>query len=151
MAVLGATTLTGCSSIPDFIAGSSQTIFRGTNAPTGWTKLTDLDDRALRVVASGALSSGGSNPFVNIFTTRSMGGSVGGSSLAVSQITSHDHANGVSGSLANRTPGLWPERLANNNTGTGGAGGGGAHAHPFGTSAENFSVLYSDVIRCSKT
>jgi len=150
MAVLGATTLTGCNSIPDFIAGTSRTIFRGTNAPTGWTKLTDLNDRALRVVASGALASGGSNPFVNIFTTRSMGGGIGGSSLAASQIAFHDHANGVAPNSLARSPGLWGERLANNNTGTGGAGGGGAHAHPFGTSAENFSVLYSDVIRCSK-
>ena len=151
MAILGATTLTGCSSIPDFIATNTLTIFRGTNAPTGWSKLTDIDNCTLRVVASGALSPGGVNPFTDTFTTRSVGGSIGASSLSVPQIASHTHPRGVSPTAAGRGPGIWSEVFASNNTATGGAGGAESHPHPFGSSGENFSLLYSDVIRCSKT
>jgi len=35
MAVLGSTTLTGCNSIPDFIATGSLTLFQQTSAPVG--------------------------------------------------------------------------------------------------------------------
>jgi hypothetical protein len=150
MAILGATTLTGCNSIPDFIATSTKTIYRGTSAPTGWTKLTDIDNCCLRVVASGALSPGGSNPFTDTFTTRSMSGTIGGSTLATSQIPSHNHPNGVGGS-ATRSPGLWSERPANNNASSGNAGSGQAHVHTLVSSDEDFSVAYSDVIRCTKT
>jgi len=40
MAVLGSTNLTGCNSIPDFIAGGSLVTFQQTSAPTSWKLLT---------------------------------------------------------------------------------------------------------------
>lgn len=68
MAVLGATSLTGCSSIPSFIATGSRMVFEQTAAPTSWTKETNaaFNDVALRAV-TGAVSSGGSTPFVTVF------------------------------------------------------------------------------------
>jgi hypothetical protein len=68
MAILGATSLTGCDSIPSFIATSSRMVFEQTAAPTSWTKETNAayNDVALRVV-TGTVSSGGATPFVTVF------------------------------------------------------------------------------------
>lgn len=73
MAVLSLDTLSGCSSIPSFLGGTSDTpsnptksIFYNTNAPTNWVKDTTHNDKALRVIggANGvALSPGGTAPF----------------------------------------------------------------------------------------
>ena len=46
MAVLGATNLTGCNSIPDFIAGGSVALFFQAAAPTSWTKSTSQENTA---------------------------------------------------------------------------------------------------------
>jgi len=43
-------------------------LFQQTTAPTGWTKQTTHDNKALRVV-TGAASSGGSNTFSGVFNT----------------------------------------------------------------------------------
>ena len=75
MAVLGSTSLTGCNSIPDFIAGGSLMLFQQTSAPSGWTKGTSHNNKALRVV-TGTASSGGSTAFTSVFTSRSVPGSV---------------------------------------------------------------------------
>jgi microcystin-dependent protein len=73
-------------------------LFQQTSAPTGWTKSTTHDDKALRVV-SGTASSGGTAAFSTAFGTPAVTGSVGISgepavgNLAVS----------VSGNIANTT------------------------------------------------
>jgi len=59
MAILGNTTLTGCNSIPDFIAAGSLMMFQQTASPTSWTKQTTHNNKALRVV-SGTAGTGGS-------------------------------------------------------------------------------------------
>jgi hypothetical protein len=46
-------------------------IFVQTSAPTGWTKSTTHDNKALRVV-SGAASSGGTTAFTSVFTSRTI-------------------------------------------------------------------------------
>jgi microcystin-dependent protein len=51
-------------------------LFQQTSAPTGWTKQTTHNDKALRVV-SGTASSGGSSAFSTAFATPSVSGSVG--------------------------------------------------------------------------
>lgn len=73
MAILGATTLTGCSSIPDFIATGTLMTFQQTSAPSGWTKQTTHNNKALRVV-TGSASSGGSQAFTTAFAFRSISG-----------------------------------------------------------------------------
>lgn len=74
MAVLGATSLTGCNSIPQFIAGTadvgasaSRTVFRMATSPVSWTKDTTAFDGTLRVVNGASLSPGGSSNFPTVF------------------------------------------------------------------------------------
>jgi hypothetical protein len=67
MAVLGATSLTGCDSIPGFIAAGTKTVFEMATSPVSWTKDTAKNQSTLRVV-SGSVSPGGSVPFTTIFT-----------------------------------------------------------------------------------
>jgi hypothetical protein len=76
MAVLGSTTLTGCSSIPDFIASGSRMIFRATNAPASWTKDATHNNKTLRIINGATLSPGGSTAFTSIFTSRAVQGSI---------------------------------------------------------------------------
>lgn len=76
MAVLGATSLTGCNSIPQFMPGvadvgastASRTIFRMATSPVSWTKDTAAFDGMLRVVNGATLSPGGSASFPTVFT-----------------------------------------------------------------------------------
>ena len=134
-------------------------IFAQTSAPTGWTKLTNLNDYALRVV-SGAASTGGSTAFSTVFAnqtpTINVGGlSAGATTLSTSQIPSHDHwlswyTNGAcSGPSAPGGPATsGPQALS------GSTGGGGSHTHSISGSATSsaitLNVQYVDVIRASK-
>ena len=63
-------------------------LFVQSAAPTGWTKSTAHNDKALRVV-SGSVSSGGSVAFSTAFASRSL--SIDGTTLSIAQIPSHDH------------------------------------------------------------
>lgn len=164
MAVLGSTTLTGCNSIPDFIAAGSLMLFQQTSAPTGWTKQTTHDNKALRVV-TGTATPGGSTAFTSVFASRTpagsvsvSGGSVGNTTLITSQIPSHTHPQGCvnSTNAAPASPSLGA--ITNGvQTSTGPAGSDGAHSHPFSVgsasftgTAQDFAVQYVDVIICSK-
>lgn len=59
----------------DYIPSGSLMLFQQTAAPTGWTKQTTHNDKALRVV-SGTASSGGSSAFTTAFGTPSVSGTV---------------------------------------------------------------------------
>jgi hypothetical protein len=100
MAVLGSTSLTGCNSIPDFIAGGSLMLFQQTTAPTNWTKGTTHNNKALRVV-TGTATPGGSTAFTSVFASRTpagsvsvSGGTVGNHTLSTPQIPNHTHPQG---------------------------------------------------------
>jgi len=172
MAVLGSTNLTGCNSIPDFIAGGSLVTFQQTSAPTSWTKQTTHDNKALRVV-SGTATPGGSTAFTSVFASRTpagsvsvSGGTVGNTTLSTPQIPSHTHPGGASFNPAIRlqefpdtpTPSYGaPGTIASSPASTGPAGGGGSHTHPFSVGSASFSgtaldfaVAYVDIIICSK-
>jgi hypothetical protein len=134
-------------------------LFAQTAAPTGFTKLTTHDNKALRVV-SGTASSGGSVAFTTAFASQtpsgsvSVSGTVGATTLSTSQIPSHAHsytspANGTASGKSNSS--------TNTNSATTGAqGGGGSHNHSFSGSgsftgsAINLAVQYVDVILASK-
>ena len=139
-------------------------IFAQTSAPTGWTKLTNLDNFALRVV-SGTASTGGSVAFTTAFASQtpsgsvsitSVAGSAGATTLSTPQIPSHSHSTAtVSGSGFYGALGPF----FSNPGSTGSTGGGGSHTHPFSFSsgsgtfsgnAINLAVQYVDVIRASK-
>jgi len=141
-------------------------LFVQTSAPTGWTKSTTHNNKALRVV-SGAASSGGSVAFTTAFASQSVAGTVGDTTLTTAQIPSHTHfiANTdatlttVSGS--NFVNYQRPAGDVSNYTLTGSAttptlgisgsaGGGGSHTHTFTGTAINLAVSYVDVIIATK-
>jgi hypothetical protein len=161
MAVLGATTLTGCNSIPSFIATGSIMLFEQTSAPTSWTKKTTFNNTALRVT-NGTVAPGGSLAFSSAFASRgisgsiSVSGTVGATTLATTQIPAHAHPNGASGGT-NASAASPISSIANGVvSGTGNAGGGGSHDHPFSGSgsftgtALDMAVSYVDVILATK-
>ena len=144
-------------------------IFGQTSAPTGFTKLTDQDNAALRVV-SGSASTGGSVNFTTAFASQTPSGSVsitavsgsaGAITLSTPQIPSHSHTFPTKGSFYEG-----PSKVLVGDSQPGGGtfttsstGGGGSHDHPFSFSsgsgtfsgnAINLAVKYVDVIRATK-
>jgi hypothetical protein len=137
-------------------------LFQSTNAPSGWTKDTTHNNKALRVV-SGNASSGGSVAFTTAFASQTptgnltVTGSVGDTTLTTAQIPSHSHVLqtfgvGCGNGTLPQTGGL--SGTTSNNTQN--TGGGGSHTHSFsggGTftgSAINLAVQYVDVIFATK-
>ena len=142
-------------------------LFQQTAAPTGWTKQTTHNDKALRVV-SGTASSGGTVAFATAFASKtptgsvsitSVTGSAGATTLTTPQIPSHSHSytRTYGGEF---TPGPAPFHGRFQDTpNTGAAGGGGSHTHPFSFSsgsgtfsgdAIDLAVQYVDLIIASK-
>jgi hypothetical protein len=144
MAVLGSTTLTGCSSIPSFLPAGSLCLFQQTAAPVNWTKQTTHNDKALRVV-SGTASSGGTNDFSKAFSSSFASGSIGDYTLLTADIPSHTHPGGST--FRNVLGGPGGGGLQGP---TGLIGGSGAHNHGFTGTSRNFAVLYVDIILASK-
>jgi hypothetical protein len=144
-------------------------IFGQTAAPTGFTKVTDQDNAALRVV-SGTASTGGSVNFTTAFASQtpsgsvsitSVSGSAGNTTLSTPQIPSHTHPTNVFSVAAFPAPaGAFAPNFAKGpNIVSAATGGGGAHSHPFSFSsgsgtfsgnAINLAVKYVDVIRATK-
>jgi len=165
------------ASVQSFAAGTAL-LFQQTAAPTGWTKVTTHNDKALRVV-SGAASSGGSVAFSTAFASQAVSGSVGTSgatTLTTGQIPNHYHAVQTKGFASTLGIGVatgggdgsWygygdtPEGTHDNSSpgGTTSAtfanndnGGGGSHTHSGGAftgTAINLAVQYVDVIIATK-
>jgi hypothetical protein len=90
LAVTGTTTLTGAATLAgraiDAFPSGTKLTFQQTAAPTGWTKDTTHDNKALRVV-SGTAGSGGSVNFTTAFGSQN----VGATTLTSSQIPGHTH------------------------------------------------------------
>ena len=119
-------------------------LFVQTSAPTGWTKLTNNDNKALRVV-SGTAGTGGSVAFTTAFAS----GSTGAYTLATADIPSHSHLLDIAGGAGN------PERFYADTWGgstsitpnltSQSTGGGGSHSHSL-----SLAVQYVDVIIATK-
>jgi hypothetical protein len=142
-------------------------IFGQTAAPTGFTKLVDQDNAALRVV-SGTASTGGSVNFTTAFASQtptgsvsisSVSGSAGATTLSTPQIPSHTHTIPATAGGGGVVYGGSPVEGVNTTAPTGATGGGGSHTHPFSFSsgsgtftgnAINLAVKYVDVIRATK-
>ena len=107
-------------------------LFVQTAAPTGWTKSTTHDNKAVRVV-SGSVTTGGTQAFTAV-----LNGTVGATTLTTAQMPSHTHTgrnaftSGVGGGSQSSTAGD-----------TGATGGGGSHTH-------SMDVAYVDVIIATK-
>lgn len=126
-----------------FPAGTKM-LFAQASAPTGWTKDTTHNDKALRVVSGTGGGSGGSVGFSTVFGRTS----VDGTSLSIAQIPSHYHNmyKSLTGGANN------PRGFSTNNSdelldypGMSSAGSGAAHAHGL-----DLRVRYVDVIIASK-
>jgi hypothetical protein len=140
----------GAAVIP---AGSVMLFFQA-NAPTGWTKVTTENNKALRVVSGTGGGTAGSVAFTTAFASQSVSGTVGTSgatTLSESQIPSHTHTAAVGGAaFGANSPSGAREAI---NSSTGATGGGGSHTHAGGTftgTAINLAVQYIDIIICSK-
>jgi hypothetical protein len=159
---------------PPAFASGTVMLFVQSTAPTGWTKSTAHNDKALRVV-SGTAGSGGSSAFSSVFGSRtpsgsvSVSGSVGSTTLDGNMIPGHNHLGGswqiydaaapnygsYSASITNplgRWVGTNTAYLAYTST----TGGGGSHNHSFSGSgaftgnAMDFAVQYLDTIVATK-
>ena len=165
------------TNIEPFPAGTSM-LFQQTSAPTGWTKQTTHDNKALRVV-TGTASSGGSNTFAAAFNSnQTVSGTTGGSAvtitgstashtLTVDQIPSHTHREGGSqefGTTSSISSGT-DRNTGNDSPGnrflTDATGGGQGHTHNAGSLAGsshthsfsdtfNLDVQYVDFIIANK-
>ena len=141
-------------------------IFYQSGAPTGWTKVTDHNNKALRVVSGTGGGSGGTNSFTSVFPNStipislsgSVQGSVGNHTLSKPELPNHTHDNGGSIGL-NYTGGGdvgYQPGFTRNFPGTGGmsaSAGGGNHSHPFSASSSfstslDLRVQYINVILC---
>lgn len=157
-------TSNGAGALPTFQAASgfpagTAMMFVQTAAPTGWTKSTTHNDKALRVV-SGTASSGGTTAFSTVFanqtpTITTSGLSAGATTLSTSQIPAHTHS--YTALLNNNTnAGGGESSGGTNNQGltTGSQGGGGSHTHSISGSATSsaitLDVQYVDVIIATK-
>lgn len=144
-------------------------LFVQTSAPTGWTKSTAHNNKALRVV-SGSASSGGSVAFTSAFASQAVSGTVASYTLTTADIPSHTHTASVS------DPGHTHNLKVGGGAGSGWAsltqgesntlttttattgitvsnsstGGGGGHSHGFTGTAINLAVQYVDVIIATK-
>ena len=136
-------------------------LFAQSAAPTGWTKDTANNDRALRVVNG---TTGGTQGGTNGFTTKfnnsvaTSGGAVNNHTLTTAQMPSHNHGmqqkNAGLGCGGNHSytgvPGTFG--CGNNSTGfsTFNTGGGSAHNHSFSNPNFNLDVKYVNVIIANK-
>jgi len=150
-------------------------VFYQNSAPTGWTKVTTQNNKALRVVSGSGGVSGGTNSFSTVMSSFNIGGTLtssgatGGTSLTTPQIPSHNHpSNGVgmdavpanfnpdgaftgwNGGDVQRASGWTRTFPATNATGSG-----DSHSHPFsgtGTVSNqtvDILVQYLDIILCT--
>jgi hypothetical protein len=114
-------------------------LFVQTAAPTGWTKSTTHDNKALRVV-SGSVTTGGTQNFTAV-----LNGNVGATTLTTAQMPSHSHTFAVrtGSSSIYATIAGGQTGAATNNPSTSATGGGGSHTH-------SMDVAYVDVIIATK-
>jgi len=137
-------TSNGAGALPTFqsagggFPATTAMLFVQTAAPTGWTKLTTHDNKALRIV-SGTAGTGGSVAFTTAFAS---GLSAGATTLSTAQIPSHTHTIALSGSGCGGSYGTIPAWSSLSSVTTNSTGGGGSHDH----SLPSFAVSYVDVI-----
>lgn len=159
-------TSNGAGALPSFQAAGggfptgTAMMFVQTAAPTGWTKSTTHNDKALRVV-SGSASSGGSSAFSTVFanqtpTITTSGLSAAATTLSTAQMPSHNHPYypndpcGGAGQSFNFSTG----RSSTSTAAVLSTGGGGSHTHSISGSATSsaitLAVQYVDVIIATK-
>ncbi len=119
-------------------------LFQQTAAPTGWTKQTTHNDKALRIV-SGTAGSAGATAFTSVFGASK---TAGNHTLAVSEMPSHNHPGSYRGPSAGSSPvkiQASDTDLVSVTANVVSQGGGGSHNHTL-----SLDLQYVDVIIASK-
>jgi hypothetical protein len=133
-----------------YLPSGTAMLFVQTAAPTGWTKSTTHDNKALRVV-SGAASSGGTTGFTSVFTSRTITTANMPSHTHVLTDPGHTHqiafrqnvTGGGSGVELQNSPSVGSYVSASATTGI-------TIANTGGGTAMDFAVQYVDVIIATK-
>ena len=139
--------------VSEFASGDRM-VFQQTAAPTGWTKESSAtyNDAALRFV-TGSIGTGGSLAFSSAFTSRTIAGSVGNTTLTIDQIPAHTHNSNPLGN--NNDDNSAPPAASTGGAvgatfNTTSAGGGQAHNHTFTGTALDMAVKYASCIIAQK-
>lgn len=131
-------------------------LFQQTAAPTGWTKQTTHNNKALRVV-SGTASSGGTSAFTTVFADQTPTITLsklkaGATTLSIEQMPSHTHSAAAAVYTSNFVTSSNGYEASNSSTGA--TGGGGSHTHSVSGSGSStaitLDVQYVDLIIASK-
>jgi len=130
-----------------YLPAGTAMLFAQTAAPTGWTKSTTHNNKALRVV-SGSASSGGTVAFTTAFASQAVVGTVGDTALTIAQMPAHTHSYTAGGAatVALSAGGVPVNQSTPTGSTTGSTGGGDTHTHTFTGTAINLEVQYVDVI-----
>jgi hypothetical protein len=155
----GLITAASSGSAPVEFPAATVMLFVQTAAPTGWTKSTAHDNKALRVI-TGTVGSGGTSTFTTVFanqtpTITTSGLSAGATTLTTAQIASHNHTISLVNSASNGAAQPVRSAAAGNSTdNTSSTGGGGSHDHTISATATStaitLNVQYVDVIIATK-
>lgn len=144
------------------VPSGSTMLFFDASAPSGWTKSTTHNNKAIRLVSGSGGASGGSVAFTTAFASQTPTGTVGDTTLSISQIPLHGHpfrtdatpnaAGDTSGGLlissnapANKSA-YTGTPTSTNGQQIGGTGGSASHTHTFAGTAMDFAVQYVDAI-----
>jgi len=145
---------------PSGLPSGTKALFVQTAAPTGWTKDTTHNDKALRIV-SGSVGTGGSTAFSSALATPSLSisvsGSTGSTTISTSTMPSHNH--GITSVNSNQAGSYYVGHgygysfSSQGTQNTNSTGGGGSHNHSLSASASGtaaINVQYVDVIIATK-
>lgn len=123
---------------------STAMIFFQASAPTGWTKSTTHNDKAIRVVSGTGGGSGGNNSFSSTFSKTT----TDAKTLTTTEIPAHTHSyndSTTTGGPDGGGGGVGGPLVSDVGRTTGSNGSGGSHTHPM-----DIRVNYIDVIVCTK-
>ena len=150
--------------IANAFPSGTQLLFYQANAPTGWTKVTGIGNRAVKIVenTTGGTLAGSVN-FSDVFksvatSSVTVSGTVGAKNITIAQMAAHGHTGSYynNSGMDTDNPKTYPAR----DGGRGSTlslpieGGNATHTHPFTGSSHshtvNLSVKYINVIVCRK-
>ena len=154
----------GTSTNTNLVPAGTKMLFGQTAAPTGWTKQTTHDNKALRIV-SGTKADGGLSQFTSAFSSRTISATVGGTTIGINEMPAHRHSLGN-----NALPGYQAFGIDDSNFSFPGAadsgaqyaptsageawlgskGGSSSHTHGFTGTSIDMAVAYVDVIVAMK-
>ena len=139
-------------------------VFYQASSPTGWTRNSNHNSKALRAVTSGGGGSGGNSSFPSVFTsysvsnlTANLPATLSPYTITESEMPSHSHGLGGGGAQRRLPPGgevASGPGYRSDNFRTGNSGSESGHGHPFTATCTygysfNINVRYIDVITCS--